>query len=95
MARTLRLARALVAPAERSAYRAAVARWAVERAAQGEHLWLFESRSTPGLFLECHERDAAAPEDQASWARLAELAQYQAGSTDQWDEVRLTSDRKE
>lgn len=91
-------ARATVAPARRAAYREAVAALAAAAAARGEHLWLFEARDTPGLYLECHERPAGAPRDATLVEleqRLATLAAYDASRDVCWDDVPLTSDRRE
>jgi hypothetical protein len=91
-------ARASVAPARRAAYREAVAALAAAAAARGGHLWVLEAPGPPRGNHRIDERPAGAPRDATLVEleqRLAALATYDASRDVCWDDVPLTSDRRE
>jgi len=96
MARLLTVARATVPPGLQEEYLRVVHQLAGLGAARGQSLWVFESATDPGQFLEFSEsRTEMSHRSRASRTdlevklerRLQEIAQYAPGSQDLWEEV--------
>jgi hypothetical protein len=80
-----------------AAYLAAVRELAALHEGRGRHLWVFRRPGETGLYLEFSEsREAAshravaqpAADERALEARLREVAEYEPGAWDLWEEVR-------
>lgn len=98
MPRTLTVARAAVDPAAEREYLEAVSALARLAEERGRRLWLFRARGRPGRFLECSE--SQSPEEHRATAeldpdeaglehRIRELATYEDGAMELWEEVRF------
>ncbi len=98
MARTLTVSPAVVDPAVQPEYLRTLAELARVSAAGGRRLWLFRAPGRAGRFLECSESGSAeehrvvapvGPEEARLERRLRELATYDPGAWELWEEVRL------
>jgi hypothetical protein len=96
--RTLTVSRAAVAPAAEPEYLEAVSRLARLSEANGRRLWLFRAAGRPGRFLECSESSSAedhratarlGPDEARLERRVRELATYEDGAWELWEEVRF------
>ena len=97
MARTLTVSRVRVRPGGEPEYLAAVHALAALAESHGWHLWVFRSTGDPQLFLECSESPSAEShralaerpaDEQHLEERIRDVAAYQAGAWDLWEEVR-------
>ena len=98
MTRTLTVSRARVESAAEPEYLEAVGALARVAAERGRRLWLFRSAARPGWFLECSESGSAEehrvvarldPDEARLERRVRELATYEDGAWERWEEVRL------
>jgi hypothetical protein len=98
VARTLTVSPAAVAPAAEREYLQAVRELARLSEARGRRLWLFRAADRAGRFLECSESRSADehrvtarldPEEERLERRLRELATYEDGAWELWEEVRF------
>ncbi|MEP6688035.1 MAG: hypothetical protein ABJC36_06775 [Gemmatimonadales bacterium] len=97
MARTLTVARVTVRAGREPDYLSTVRELAALHEARGRHLWVFRRAGQPDRFLECSEsrsaethRAIAAPleDERRLEARLRDVAEYEPGAWDLWEEVR-------
>ncbi len=98
MGRALTVARVRVPRELEAEYLAVLAELATLGAERGQHLWAFRSDREPQLFIEFSESRSAAshrhvasrsPRELELERRLRELATYEPGATDLWDEIPL------
>ena len=98
MARALTVSRATVPVGAETEYLRLLGRLARLGEERGRHLWVFRARDRAGSFLEFSESGAlemhramgAPAEDEARLeSRLRELAAYEPGAWDLWEEVTL------
>lgn len=98
MARTLTVARASVDSGAVPEYLRTLAELVRLSEANGRRLWVFRAAGRSGRFLECSEsrspeehRSVAAlgPDEERLERRLRELAVYDDGARELWEEVRL------
>ncbi len=98
MTRTLTVSRAVVEPEAVPEYLAAVGELARLAGARGRRLWVFRAAGSRGRFLECSESRTAEehrvsarldPDEQRLERRLRELATYDDGAWELWEEVRV------
>ena len=98
MPRTLTVSRAAVDPAAEREYLEAVSALARLSEGRGRRLWVFRAAGVPGRFLECSEspsveehraRARLDPEEARLERRVRELATYEDGAWDLWQEVRV------
>ena len=98
MPRTLTVSRAAVEPASERDYLEAVGELARLAEGRGRRLWLFRAPGRPGRFLECSESRSREehrvtarldPDEERLERRLRELATYEDGAWELWEEVRL------
>jgi hypothetical protein len=96
--RTLTVSRARVDPGVEREYIEAVGALARVAGERGRRLWLFRSPARPGWFLECSESGSAeahrvvanlGSEEARLERRVRELATYEDGAWERWEEVRL------
>ena len=94
----LTVARAAVDPVAEQEYLEAVSELARLAEGRGRRLWLFRARGRPGRFLECsesrspdeHRVTAQLDPDEARLEhRIRELATYEDGAMELWEEVRF------
>ncbi|MGH7518782.1 MAG: hypothetical protein ACREOC_15155 [Gemmatimonadales bacterium] len=92
------MSRAAVDAGAESEYLQAVGELARLSQARGRRLWVFRAAGRPGRFLECSEsrsRDEHRvtarldPDEERLERRLRELATYEDGAWELWEEVRL------
>ncbi len=97
--RVLTIAEARVAPGGEREYVHIVRTLAALGAERSRRLWLFRSRTQPGRYLEfsesstelTHRFRASRTDIEARLeSRLKELAEYQPGTEDLWEEVSAT-----
>jgi len=98
VARTLTVSRAAVNPTAEREYLEAVGELARLSEARGRRLWLFRAVGRPGRFLECSESRSADehrvaarldPAEERLEHRIRELATYDDGAWELWEEVRF------
>ena len=92
------MSRAAVDPAAEPEYLRVLGELARLSEASGRRLWLFRAGGRPGRFLECSESRSREehrvtarlePEEARLERRLRELATYEDGAWELWEEVRL------
>ena len=98
MPRTLTVSRAAVDPTAEREYLEAVRELAGLSDESGRRLWVFRAASGPGRFLECSEsgsseehrvRARLGPDEARLERRIRELATYEDGAWELWEEVRF------
>jgi hypothetical protein len=96
--RTLTVSRARVEPGAEHEYLEAVRALARVAGSRGRRLWLFRSAARPGWFLECSESRSAEehrvvarldPDEAGLERRVRDLATYEDGAWERWEEVGL------
>lgn len=92
------MSRAAVDPVAEREYLEAVAALARLSGARGRRLWVFRAVGRPGRFLECSESGSADEhrsaarldaEEEHLERRVRELATYEDGAWELWEEVRF------
>jgi hypothetical protein len=100
MGRVLTISRVSVLPADEAEYVRTVRHLAELGSARGQHLWLFRAADGPGRYIEFSEsrselthraRASRTDPEQQLERRLRELAHYEPGSWDLWEEVPVPS----
>jgi hypothetical protein len=96
MAHMLSIARVRVTPEHEAEYVRTVHALAELGKGRGQHLWLFHSAEEPGLYLEFSEsrtelshrvRASRTDPETKLEQRLHQIAHYEPGSWDLWEEV--------
>mgnify|MGYP000085350890 FL=1 len=96
MTRILTISRVSVPPANEEEYLRTVQQLAELGSGRGQHLWLFRQQRGPGRYIEFSEsrtelthraRASRTDLEQKLERRLRELATYEPGAWDIWEEV--------